>query len=306
MFDSKKISIFILLLLMYKYVYAQDISVEISNDDILIGEQIDLNITVKAKKADKVIFPDISERILPFEVVKSSKLDSIYKDDFVEYIKKYKLTTFDSGYHEIKPFKFLINNETKTTPPRKILVNTVEVDTVKKKIYDIKRNLVPSYSIYNDYKYVIFLIIFLIILAILIYFLLRRKNKKPKKIIKIKQTPYEEAIEKLNILKDAKLIERREYKKHYSMLTDLLRVYFEKVLGFKAMELTSDEILSEIREKNLPDNIISKLSLVLHNSDLVKFAKLMPNDNISKSDIEYVEYIINSLNKQEKENEDIQ
>jgi CHASE3 domain sensor protein len=60
-------------------------------------------------------------------------------------------------------------------------------------------------------------------------------------------------------------------KMYYTQLTDALRQYMEERFGFNAMEMTSAEIVAELR--NHGDTELQELTSLFETADLVKFAK---------------------------------
>ena len=61
-------------------------------------------------------------------------------------------------------------------------------------------------------------------------------------------------------------------KEYYTKLTDTLRQYIEERFGFSAMEMTSSEIISRLRESG-DQKMIDELKELFNTADLVKFAK---------------------------------
>jgi len=73
------------------------------------------------------------------------------------------------------------------------------------------------------------------------------------------------------------LLERGEYKQYYALLADNLRGYLELRLGVEAMELTTAEIVDQLRAKDLGWTLIGGVESFLGTADLVKFAKMVPD-----------------------------
>src|SRR5690606_27320714 len=95
------------------------------------------------------------------------------------------------------------------------------------------------------------------------------------------------ALEALRKLKSEKLWQEGEFKKYYTQLTDILRIYILRVFEIDALDMTSSEILENIKLKNLSEELYSKLKFILTNADLVKFAKEKPLPEINENAIEY-------------------
>ena len=84
------------------------------------------------------------------------------------------------------------------------------------------------------------------------------------------------AISELDKLKAEKIWLQGREKEFYSKLTDILRTYIFEREGINAMEMTSGEILNEIRKITEVESVYENLKQILSTSDLVKFAKYKP------------------------------
>ena len=95
-----------------------------------------------------------------------------------------------------------------------------------------------------------------------------------------------------------------DYKDYYTDLTGIAREYLEGQFNIDAIEMTSDEILDEVRKIQLDNLIFSKLQNTLITSDLVKFAKAIPspaeNENAFKDINSFIEESFVFYQEQEK------
>ena len=66
-------------------------------------------------------------------------------------------------------------------------------------------------------------------------------------------------------------------KKYHSKISEIIRSYIEARFKVIALELTTDEIIMNIRNKTSADNI-EELNKILTRADLAKFAKSKPID----------------------------
>jgi len=84
------------------------------------------------------------------------------------------------------------------------------------------------------------------------------------------------ALDQLQALETADLLERKRFKEFYTSLSDVIREYMGRLFAFDAMELTSSELLDRVADKPLDDEVRADLTKLLEESDLVKFAKYVP------------------------------
>lgn len=94
----------------------------------------------------------------------------------------------------------------------------------------------------------------------------------------------------LESLRKRKLWLAGDVKLHFSLLSDSLRRFLEARYSFDAVEMTTAEIEDELEKKKNPhsENILS----VLKQSDLVKFAKIIPTAEECSNSIAEAEKLI--------------
>jgi len=117
-------------------VFAQ-VKTEVDTTKIRVGEQINYKINVEADSTALVVFPE-GQTFMPLENVEALEIDTTKKDTKFLLSRIYKLTQFDSGAYTIPRQKVIIGDQPFFTDSLKIEVNTIEIDTSKQKLFDIK------------------------------------------------------------------------------------------------------------------------------------------------------------------------
>ena len=257
--------------------YAQ-VSSKIDTTSIRIGEQFNYEITVDQTK--DVRFPKFeADSLNRIGVVTSHKIDSLKN----QLIKKYTLTSFDSGRYVIPGQEIYIRDKRFLTDQVIIDVATVPVDTIKQPLYHIKEIQNEPY-LFSDYlNYFWGLIILLIVIGVILYFVLRDKPTEEEIISRI--PPFDAAKQRLLELDKKELITQNKIKAYYVELTDIVRTFIEREMNIPALESTTDELLETITDfnssskLNIPGETMLKLKELLKEADLVKFAKSKPLQN---------------------------
>ncbi len=269
----------------------------LDTNEILIGQQTKLTLRVDYKTDQgeiKIDFPKIDDTLIKeIEIVSKSKTERIIPDSSdmsrMALLQTFTITSFDSGYYAVPPFKFIINGDSSKAIETEALllsVNTVEIDTTIA-IKDIKPPIEVPFSWKEFLPYVYAGIATLAILAGLIYLIIyyvQKQKKKPvlKTIIPI--TPaHITALEQLDKLKEEKLWQNGNVKQYHSELSDIIRQYIEKRFFVNAMEQVTDEIMQSFKTVDLSNELKIKLRQILFLSDLVKFAKEQPLPNENES-----------------------
>lgn len=123
---------------------------------------------------------------------------------------------------------------------------------------------------------------FILLALAVTVFLLYKKNGKGllpgRKII----PPYELATRRLNELKRSRLHEQGNDKAYYTELTEILRQYLGGRFKIYALEMTTSEIMEELRKNPDTAPFASELKPMFTVADFVKFAKqtATPDENI--------------------------
>jgi hypothetical protein len=297
-----KIKFYLLVLLFYSAVFAQQKQVVTSIDTIKnkIGAEFKLTLKTTVDTAAKVVFPKL-KNIGALEVIRSYPIDTIKKNDRYELIKKYGLTQFDSGRYTIPSIKILINKKPFLSDSLLVDVANVKVDTLQQKMYDIKDIVSVENTTGNWWKYLLALVIILGIVALVYIYIKKHQKKKIEE--EIFKTPIEKATSLLNNLEKKELWQKGEIKAYYSELTDIARNYIEEAIEIPAMESTTSELILGLRaasvkkKMTLSQETIENLERVLKQADLVKFAKSKPLDFEITEDRNKIQKAILTLDK---------
>ncbi len=122
-----------------------------------------------------------------------------------------------------------------------------------------------------------------IALGVVVYYFYKKNGPNifvPRKPV----PPYELAIASLNKLRQKHLIENGLAKQFYTEATDIWRTYLKGRFDINAMEMTSRQILSELRDNKEAHLTVDQIEQMLELSDFVKFAALTPSrDEMEKA-----------------------
>lgn len=288
---------------------------KLDSNSIRIGQQVRLQLSIQYRvdngKQIKIQWPEIADTIRKeVEVVNQSKIDTVIPDknnpfQFIQ-TKTLYITSFDSGYWAIPPFKFRINDDTNGffTEPLLLSVGTVAVDT-SLAIKDIKPPYDESYNFLDwikDNMYVVYGTLVAILIVLLVIYIIRyfKKVKPPMVVIEVPKIPaHIIALEKLEKLKNEKLWEDGKLKLYHIMLTEIVREYIENRFKIQALEQTTEEILYGFRNVAIDEESGMKLKKLLILADLVKFAKEQPLPNENELSLTNAYDFINGTKKED-------
>jgi len=312
---KKAYSILALLLMTSFYSgYAQGtrpiISAKFVPDSITIGDQFELEVTIDKSLMQVVEFPIFTDNRLGdvIEILSESSVDTVTTDgQSVKLQKKYLLTIFDEGSYSLGklPMFFADKNIIDTIWSEDSMflhVATFEIDTTKQTIHDIKRPMEAPMKFGEVSGYILWGCLAALLIGLLIYYIVRRLSNRPL-IGKKKEIlpPHVIAIKALEELKYKKIWQSSKHKLYYTSLIDILREYIEGRYGVHAMEMTSDEIILALKDKELSSKNIDELKDLLSISDLVKFAKVLPNADQNEGNYDRVYYFVEDTKSIESE-----
>ena len=158
-----------------------------------------------------------------------------------------------------------------------------------------QKNLPFIFSEIRDYT--IYGVIVLIILSLVAWYAVwYMRNKWQGRVREVKPAPklppHVVAIKALDELRNRKLWQNGKHKLYYSTLTEILRLYIEGRWDVGALEMTSDEIITALRDVDIKHDSRSNLITILRTADMVKFAKALPEAEENEQLFTYAYYFV--------------
>jgi hypothetical protein len=120
----------------------------------------------------------------------------------------------------------------------------------------------------------------------LAWYILRRLRRSPRREQELRPappqaqpvTPYDQAISRLSAIERARWPAQGLTPRHYEETVDVLRSYLEAQEGLRAKERTTEELLWALPPHLTEDDSREQLRELLAEADLVKFARLWPDE----------------------------
>ena len=317
--------LFTLIFIIINIALSSRITFKEDKSEIFIGEQVKVLIDINYPDSAVIDYNLLlSENIGDFEKLKHNFIRKNKNGNLTEERIEAVYTTFtDTNFAILGPFtlNYLINNEPKSfkSDSTILIVNSIlktgsvtVIDSTgqKKQIpLDSLNFILPikeliKYKLSTDEKKQLLYIAIAIILTILIIWLIfRRKKVRQEVIIKpVKIIPaHIIALEKIEKLKQQKLIEKGEYKDFSIKISLIVREYLEKRYNFIAMELTTFDLKKEAVNHISSGDDLESLERFLDLTDLIKFAKYIPEVKEISPLIDFANDFINRTKKTEKQ-----
>jgi len=245
-------------------------------DTFRLGSWIDVHVEGTFDATVDTIGPAIKDSVGLLEVLKVER-------NGTEPKWLIRLSTIDSGKVFLPPIEFGYKIKGDTSKHKaytnSLLLNiaSIAIDP-KGEIKDIKPPISAPWLFEDFLPYLIALVV-LATLAGGFYYYWRKKKQKQDLLTNVKVIipPHREALTALRVLEEKKLWQQGLVKQYYSEVTEIIRHFFEQRWGIIALELTTDEIL--VQMKHIPDalKVWKEMESFFITADLVKFAKYDPS-----------------------------
>lgn len=257
---------------------------ELTNRNIVMGDTTTMKLELVQPK-DLVVMAGLEVKDSISSVVELGDLIACDTTDLgnnrIQINATYIVQAFDSGEWHLNPVLLIEPDTIRCDIPLVIKVNPIKVDP-NGDIKDFAPVLGPERKLLDyvpDWLTSLWWVwILLLIAATLLYAYFKwwRKGKNPLKRVKKRKPPYEEAVERLNLLKSKQLWQNGREKDYYTGLTDILREYIDRRFGINAIEMTSSEIIDALKNNSETQLVNDQLSEILAIADFVKFAGQRP------------------------------
>lgn len=268
---------------------AQILSSNLDKTTLALGEPAVLTIEITNLNGKNVTAAAKNE-LLPFhlEIIK----DSISKQNNL-YTRTVKFAVFEAGNFKIPELEFNVGDRILKTIPYEIEV----INTAKKgdEISDIMANKQVKLNLqdyWQLYKFYVLGALILIALIVIIYYIVRygRQKKNSPKVIS------NQTLKDLEALKKKKYIEKGDYRSFYVEILDITRNFISTQYRFPADTLLTDDLIAFMKKNNTisteNEAVVEKVFL---RGDLVKFAKIFPDQETMRQDFKEIkDFVVRS------------
>lgn len=266
------------------------VSAAIDSTAIFIGDQTDIRLQATMDAAEQVAMPVYGEMLMDgIEIVDRTVVDTAVLADGRRQLSQYlTVTSFSDSLFYIPPQPFVSGGDTLWSQPLSLnVIQPFEMDTTLA-ITDVKDIRKAPIWWWGIFRWVL-LALGVIALGVGIYYLvryIRRQRKGEEETVnpELLRPAEEVALEKLDLIREAKIWQEGKTKQYHTELTDVIREYIGRRYEVSSTEKTSDETLNAL--KPLMDGqkeLFERLRKMLTLADLVKFAKwnTTPDENES-------------------------
>ena len=266
---------------------AQQVEVEgrVESTEVQVGKPFTFDLSLKVPYGWFVEWNDFAQESLSdqIDIVKRSNVErTADADSNIIVRQQLTLMTFDTGRVELPAVALTYAHSFDAplrmqayTEPVDLYVTTITADTLQpyKPIVEPIAAPIQMKEVFPG----VLVALLAILLGLGIWLLLKRRkvhvdgdgNVVKGPVI----PPYDKAVDDLRKLREEKPWQSGKVKEYFSSLTDIAREYIEGQFGVNAVEMTTDDILEEIKPLHFSKEAYDKLKDTMEVADLVKFAK---------------------------------
>lgn len=288
------IVLFVLLSISVTDIAAQQVRTFVDTDSLQVGDTFTYSVVISGEYS-LLEYPNEEQFGDDIEVLSRQRFQLSPQRDSIAY----QLQFFDVENSAIPEQQLLLsvnNNErTITTPEIPLYFETTlseddEAFRPFKPIYEFAAAVWP---------YILGFLLLLIAAWFIYRYIQNQKQKEPIQKPVFQRNRYVNPLDILEkSLQDLKNQPPRkseeEFDDFYIQLGDAIRLYLKRVYQFPALEMTSGEILNELKKNRASFELIQSTKKVLFEADMVKFANFTPDNEQLKGALQTAESFLNT------------
>jgi hypothetical protein len=260
-------------------------------DSILIADQllygVDLN---DVEEGTMFAFPEVKDTLMDgVEIVSGWQLDTVKlikgkngNPSVMNLRGGIVITSFEQGQYALPPLSLQrITKEgvvdTLVFDSQTLEVKTMPIDTTTFEVHDIKGQIRYPVTFKEVIPWV-GTILGILALIVLTIWLIMKYGKRASVMEEKKDPAHIVALRKLDMYRGNKMWAPEKQKAFYSGITDTLREYIDARYEIGAMEMTTAEIMKELKKTDVTEDLQAGLKELFERADFVKFAKYTASD----------------------------
>ncbi|MFL5808153.1 MAG: hypothetical protein ACJ749_01450 [Flavisolibacter sp.] len=251
---------------------AQKVAASADKEKIFIGEQIQLRVFAEFNSGQPFTWFRM-DTIPHFEILDSSKIDTVENAGTVTVKQTLTITSWDSGSWN---FPSLVIGQMSTAPIKiEVGYSPMDPDQPYHDIKDIIAVKKPTESKWHWY-----FILLMVLIALFMLFFPPGKKKQKQAVFIADEGAYQKALNELN-----QLHEVRDDKVFYTRLVHILREYLHKRKNIQSFSKTTDDLAIQMKNLDFEHEDYGALLQTLRLSDLVKYARFNSSDDEKRNSI---------------------
>lgn len=264
-----------------------------------VGDQIPLRLTVTYSDNLRVILPQLPKTWGAFEIVKQTPPST--NQDPSSSSQQIIVTAWQPGEQQTPSFNVYYRDESDQLYEAIVSPISIHIASVLTEEDAELRALKPQVSLPHPpvWPWLLGAALSLVAFGAAACWLWRRLRRRPAPALAPSPPPDPRppdviAYAELERIAQLKLPVQGEFKRHYTLVSDCLRDYVERLYHIPALDRTTNELWRALRQIRINRELVSHLRHVLDASDLVKFARHHPDVGQAESALEQARDFVQS------------
>ena len=275
----------------------QTVSTGVSRDSIRVGDPVRVLIRVDGLAANaEVILPDslpTSEDIENAGRVRTRR-DTV-PGGYAQVTAAYPLIAWRPGENPLPSIPMIVRTPAgestrQITLPALNVISVLPPDTSNIEAKPVKDVWGPDRV---WWPWLLAAALLLMVAALLYWWYRKRRAARIELPVIPFIDPRERALQELQGIRDLQLIEQAEFKRHYILLSEVLRTFAASLESDWSTDLTTEELVPRL--KRSPQ--AKPLTAILRSADTVKFARRVPTAAEARSDLDAAEAWVRSYER---------
>ena len=262
---------------------ADGVEVTLSPDrnELTVGDPALLALEVTHPAGYQVIIPKLEQVWGDFEVRSQSAATTTANDDGTETTRQMiEVTLFNLGDFETLPLPLTIGDGAgqvfEEIVPSTLLTVVPTLAEDDSELRDIKPQ--AGLNLPATWPWIVGGLLLAAGLAVAGWWAYRRWRGEPLLAPAVdNRPPWQVAYDELSRIEELGLLDQRRFKEYYTLVTDCLRTYLEAQFTLQVFERTTSELRVSLRQSDLAPEQARRFLDLFSESDLVKFAKFVPD-----------------------------
>jgi len=279
---------------------AQAVKTSVNTNNILIGEQIQYEITIQLASAAYKVDIGIPDSVPHFDIIDQQQYDTTDGNGGYSLRQRIQFTSFDSGVWKFPAFPIIVSAPNKASLQLQSDSFLIQVGYSPADSTGQLRDIKPVMEVFvvdRTWIYIGIAVALTILVGIVLYRYLKKRLSKPAPMFKSSLSAYAEAVQSLNNLVVPNASDSVSVKLFYSSLTEILKKYYSRKINRNLLSKTTGDVLLQLQTQVSSSDLIAQVAQVLRSSDAVKFAKYLPSAAENEQSLSSAKLLVAALEK---------
>ena len=279
---------------------AQAVKTSVNTNNILIGEQIQYEITIQLASAAYKVDIGIPDSVPHFDIIDQQQYDTTDGNGGYSLRQRIQFTSFDSGVWKFPAFPITVSAPNKASLQLQSDSFLIQVGYSPADSTGQLRDIKPVMEVFvvdRTWIYIGIAVALTIFVGIVLYRYLKKRLSKPTPMFKSSLSAYAEAVQSLNNLVVPNASDPASVKLFYSSLTEIFKKYYSRKINRNLLSKTTGDVLLQLQTQVSSSDLIAQVAQVLRSSDAVKFAKYLPSAVENEQSLSSAKSLVAALEK---------